>query len=444
MAYNFAEQPNTLENFWMPFTPQRDFKQDPRMLVRAEGMYYYDDTGRAVLDGAGGMWCVNAGHNVARIKQAITGQLDTLDYATCFKMGHPVAFRAASRLVNAMPEGLDRVFFSNSGSEAIDTALKIALAYQRARGQPQRRLLIGRERAYHGVGFGGLSVGGITDNRRAFGQLLPEVDHLSATLDLENNAFSRGCPEYGAHFADELEEIVAFHGAENVAAVIVEPVSGSTGLLPPPQGYLKRLRAICDRHDILLIFDEVVTAFGRFGSISSTPYFEVTPDMICCAKGLTNAVVPMGATFVSEAIYQAFMQGDEHEIELCHGYTYSGHPLACAAAIGALDTYMNDGIFDNAARLMPKWQEAMHTLDSKPGVIDVRDCGILGAVQLAPGPDEDREKPGRDVFAEMFNRGVTTRLSGNTVIFSPPLILDEGHIDKLVTTLGDVLDARGL
>ena len=442
MAYDFAEQPNTLDDFWMPFTPQRDFKHAPRMLVRAEGMYYYDEAGRAVLDGAGGMWCVNAGHNAARIREAITEQLDTLDYATCFKMGHPMAFRAASRLVNAMPEGLDRVFFSNSGSEAVDTALKIALAYQRARSQPQRRILIGRERAYHGVGFGGMSVGGITDNRRAFGQLLPDVDHLSATLDLEHNAFSRGCPAYGAHFADELEDLAQFHGPENIAAVIVEPVAGSTGLLPPPEGYLKRLREICDRHDILLIFDEVVTAFGRFGSISSIDYFGVTPDMITCAKGLTNGTVPMGATFVSDAVYQAFMQGDDHTVELCHGYTYSGHPLASAAAIAALDTYSDDGIFDNAASIMPKWQEAIHTLDDKPGVIDVRDCGVLGAVQLAPGPDDDRDKPGRDTFVELFNRGVTCRLAGNTVIFSPPLILDETHIDKMVGTLGEILSER--
>jgi beta-alanine--pyruvate transaminase len=438
--YDFTVPANSLEEFWMPFTPQRYFKKAPRILTSAQGMYYTSDDGRKILDGAAGMWCVNAGHNPPRIVEAIKSQLDQMGYAPCFQYGHPAAFQAASRLVAAMPKPISHVFFSNSGSEAVDTALKIALAYHRARGDGGRRVLIGRERAYHGVGFGGISVGGLPYNRAVFGQLLPFVDHLPHTHNLEHNSFKRGMPDWGAHLADELERIVTLHDPSNVAAVIVEPVSGSTGVLPPPKGYLNRLREICDKYGILLIFDEVVTAFGRFGEASSAPYFGVMPDMIATAKGLTNGMVPMGATFVTQKIYDAFMEGPETSIELMHGYTYSGHPLACAAAIATLDTYIEDGVFENAKKMAPIFEEAVHALKGKPHVIDIRNCGMVAGVQLEEHSKDDPAKYARDTSYELFRRGVMLRYSGTNLYLSPPLIITESQIGELMDSIGKVLE----
>jgi beta-alanine--pyruvate transaminase len=440
MAYDFTTAANSLEEYWMPFTPQRWFKSKPRMVVSADGMYYKDQNGQEILDAAGGLWCVNAGHNRKKIKEAIKAQMEVLDYMSSFQYGHPSAFKAASRLVSAMPEPFTHVFFSNSGSEAVDTALKVALAYQRARGQGQRRVLIGRERAYHGVGFGGMSVGGIPYVRAAFGSLLPDVAHLPHTYDLERNAFSRGMPAHGAELANKLEDLLYMHDPENVAAVIIEPVSGSTGVLPPPKGYLAKIREICDKHGILLIFDEVITGFGRLGDFSSSEYFGVMPDIITSAKGLTNGAVPMGATFFKKEIYDAFMQGPDHTMELMHGYTYSGHPLACAAAIGTLDTFADDNIMENVQNMMGPFEEGLHSLKGRPYIEDIRNCGILGAIQMEKFSDEDEDRITRTAFVELFNRGVMVRLGKNALVLSPPLILDQSHIDRIVNTIGDVLD----
>ena len=438
--YDFTTAANSLEEFWMPFTPQRYFKDAPRMIVSADGMYYKDQDGKPILDGVAGLWCVNAGHNHPRVKEAIKAQLDILDYAPNFQFGHPTAFKAASRLVADMPDPISHVFFSNSGSEAVDTALKIALAYHRVRGQGTRRVLIGRERGYHGVGFGGISVGGLPYNRAAFGQLLPNVDHLPQTHNLEHNAFKKGMPDWGAHLADDLEKIIILHDPENVAAVIVEPVAGSTGVLPPPVGYLKRLREICDKYGVLLIFDEVVTGFGRFGSVSSSTYFGVIPDIITSAKGITNGTVPMGATFVGEHIYDAFMHGPEKVIELMHGYTYSGHPLACAAALGTMDAYNEDKIFENSVKMAPVLEAAIHTLRGKPHVVDIRNCGLLAGVQLAEHSKEDPARYAREVSYELFRRGAMVRYTGMNLYLSPPLIVNAAQIEQLVTMIGDVLD----
>ncbi len=441
MGYDFTTAANSLEEFWMPFTPQRLFKNAPRMVVRAEGMYYYDQDGKEILDGAAGLWCVNAGHNPPKIREAINAQLDVVDYVPMFQFGNPTAFKAASRLCAAMPDGYGHVFFSNSGSESVETALKIALAYHRIRGQGTRRTLIGRERGYHGVGFGGISVGGIPYNRAAFGQLLPYIDHLPHTHDLQRNAYARGMPDHGIDFADALENLVYLHDSANVAAVIVEPVAGSTGVLPPPKGYLKRLREICTKHGILLILDEVVTGFGRFGTMSASDYFECDPDIMCMAKGLTNGTVPMGATFVKKEIYDAFMQGPEYGIELMHGYTYSGHPLAAAAAIGTMDTFQDLALYENAAKMAKPLEDAVHSLKGRPYVVDIRNCGILAGIQLEESGDPD--DPGRlprEASYELFRRGVMVRYTGANLYLSPPLILDENHIDRLVTSIGDVLD----
>ncbi|MGR3402129.1 aminotransferase class III-fold pyridoxal phosphate-dependent enzyme, partial [Paracoccus sp. (in: a-proteobacteria)] len=375
--------PNDLRAFWMPFTANRQFKAQPRMLVAASDMHYTAADGRAILDGTAGLWCCNAGHCRPRITEAVQAQIGQLDYAPAFQMGHPLAFELANRLVDIAPDGIEHVFYCNSGSEAVDTALKIALAWHRARGDGARTRLIGRERGYHGVGFGGISVGGIVNNRRFFGNLLTGVDHLSHT-HLPRNAFTKGQPEHGADLADELERIIALHGAETVAAVIVEPMAGSTGVLLPPKGYLQRLREITRRHGILLIFDEVITGFGRLGSPFAAQHFDVLPDMITCAKGLTNGVVPMGAVLTTAAIHDAFMQGPDHVIELFHGYTYSGNPVSCAAAIATLDTYAEEGLLTRAAELEAHWQEALHALRGLPHVIDIRNMGLIGAVELAP------------------------------------------------------------
>lgn len=437
--YDFTTSANSLEEFWMPFTPQRFFKKSPRIVVSADGMYYRDQDGKAILDGTAGLWAVNAGHNRSRIKEAMKAQMEVLDYAPNFQMGHPTAFKAASRLVGAFPDHFSHVFFSNSGSEAVDTALKIALAYQKIRGKSAKRVLIGRERSYHGVGFGGISVGGVPYVRTSFSQLLPFVDHLPHTHDLEHNAFSKGEPEWGLHLADSLENIVALHGPENVAAVIVEPVAGAPGVLPPPQGYLKRLRDICTRHDILLIFDEVVTGFGRLGEFSAATYFGVMPDMITLAKGLTNACVPMGATLVTSQIYDEFMKGPEKASEFLHGYTYSGHPLACAAAIATLDVFQEDGILENSRKMAPVFEKAFHSLRGMPRVVDIRNLGMLAAIQLEEKPGDDPYFYPRETSFELFRRGVFIRNNGVNLIVSPPLIVDTAQIEQMVAMVGDVL-----
>lgn len=441
MTYDFTKRPNDLEAFWMPFTPQRLFKGAPRIVARAQGVYYYDEAGREILDGTAGLWCVNLGHDHPRIKEAMKTQLDALDFAHSFQMGHPSAFMAANRLTDVMPDGIDHVFFSNSGSEAVDTALKIALGYHRARGQGNRRILIGRERGYHGVGFGGISVGGLSYNRKAFqGSLLPHVDHLPHTSNLEHNAFSRGQPAWGAHLADDLERrILLLHDPENVAAVIVEPVAGSTGVLPPPKGYLEKLRAICDKYGILLIFDEVITAFGRFGHASSADYFGVQPDIICAAKGLTNGMVPMGATFTTGKIYDAFMQGPEIFTEFMHGYTYSGHPLACAAAIAVQDVIHDENVYAHAQKMMQPFEDAIHSLKGLPRIVDIRNSGILGAVEFEPGPADDPYKWPREVMIKSFYKGVIVRFTGNSMAISPPVIATQAHFDQIIETVRDVI-----
>jgi beta-alanine--pyruvate transaminase len=430
-----------LEPLWIPFTANRQFKSQPRLLVAAKDMHYTAHDGRQILDGIAGLWAVNAGHCRTPIVEAIKKQAESLDYATGFQMHSPGPFLAAERLVQITPEGMDHVFFVNSGSEAVDTALKIALAYHRARGEGTRTRLIGRERGYHGVGFGGISVGGMTANRKTFsGNLLPSVDHLPHTHNLEQNAFSRGQPEWGAHFADDLERLVALHDASNIAAVIVEPVAGSTGVLIPPQGYLQRLRAICDKYGILLIFDEVITGFGRTGNAFAAQTFGVTPDMITCAKGLTNAAVPMGAVIVKKQIYDAFMQGPEAAIELYHGYTYSGHPLAAAAAIATLDLFKAEGLFERAASLAPYWEEAAHSLEGLPHVIDIRSIGLIAGIELEPIAGKPTARA-FEAFLRAYQRGVLIRTTGDTIALSPPFIIEKGQIDQIFDTVREVLKA---
>jgi beta-alanine--pyruvate transaminase len=428
-----------LEPLWLPFTANRQFKAAPRLLVAAEGMYYTTSDNRRILDGISGLWAVNAGHCRQPIVDAIQRQAATLDYATGFQMHSRVAFQAAERLVAIAPPGLGHVFFANSGSEAVDTALKIALAYHRLRGEATRHVLIGRERAYHGVGFGGLSVGGIGGNRRAFAtQLLPAVDHLPHTHDLEKNAYSRGQPKWGEHLADDLERIIQLHDASNVAAVIVEPIAGSTGVLVPPVGYLERLRRICDRHGVLLVFDEVITAFGRTGKAFASETFGVTPDLVTCAKALTNAAVPMGAVLVKDEIYDAFQQGPEGAIEFAHGYTYSGHPLAAAAAVATLDLLREERLFDRAVETAPYLEGAVHSLAGSPHVIDVRNFGMVGAVELEPITG----KPGArafEAFLRCYEKGVLVRTTGDTVALAPALIAERSQIDQIVDTLREVL-----
>jgi len=433
---------NDLAPFWMPFTDNRHFKRHPRLLTAAQGMHFTAEDGHDVLDGTAGLWCVNAGHGRPEITEAVTEQLKTLDFGPTFQMGHPMPFRLAERLEAHLPQGLDRIFFTNSGSEAVDTALKIARAWQHARGTPGRWRIIGRERAYHGVNFGGISAGGIGNNRRHFGPLLGGCDHLPHTHDLERNAFSRGQPEHGAERADELERLVALHGADTIAACIVEPVAGSTGVLLPPKGYLERLREICDRHDILLIFDEVITGFGRVGDAFGSGRFGVVPDMITMAKGLTNGAIPMGAVAVRRDIHDAFMQGEGKgpAIELFHGYTYSGHPVASAAGIAALDVYEREGLFQRARELESKWADRAHELASAPNVIDVRNIGLVAGIELAP-----REgKPGQrafEVFHRCFEQGLLIRVTADIIALSPPLIVSEEEIDRIFSILGDALQA---
>jgi beta-alanine--pyruvate transaminase len=432
--------PNTikLDSFWMPFTANRQFKETPRLLASAEGMYYTSVDGRKVIDGSAGLWCVNAGHGRKQIATAVERQLLTLDFAPSFQMGHPIAFDFAERLAALAPTGLDRVFFTNSGSESVDTALKIALAYHRANGQSTRTRLIGRERGYHGVGFGGMSVGGMGPNRRAFATHLPGVDHIRHTYDLARNAFSKDLPEHGAELADDIERLVALHGAETIAAVIVEPVPGSTAVLPPPKGYLQRLRELCDKHGILLIFDEVITGFGRLGTPFASQFFGVTPDLMTTAKGITNGTVPCGAVFASRKLYDGLMTGPESQIELFHGYTYSAHPVACAAGLATLDIYKDEGLLTRGASLADYWRDALHQLKGLPNVIDIRNVGLMGAVEVAPRKGAIGAR-GYDMMVDCFNSGLYLRQSGDSLAMSPPLIVERSHIDEMVSILGDVI-----
>ncbi|MEG4115056.1 MULTISPECIES: aspartate aminotransferase family protein [unclassified Microcoleus] len=427
-----------MDAYWMPFTANRQFKANPRILVSAKDMHFTTDDNRSILDGTAGLWCVNAGHARETIAEAVKQQVLRLDYSPAFQMGHPGAFELAERLVKMIPGNFDRVFFTNSGSESVETALKIAIAYHRVKGEGTRQRLIGRERGYHGVGFGGISVGGIGTNRKFFGSLLTGVDHLPHTHNLEHNAFSRKQPEWGAHLADELERIVALHDASNIAAVIVEPVAGSTGVLIPPKGYLERLRAICDKYGILLIFDEVITGFGRLGSSFATEYFGVVPDIVTAAKGITNGTVPMGAVFVKEGIYDAFMNAPENAIELFHGYTYSGHPLACAAALATLDIYEEERLFERADKMAGYWEDAVHSLKGVRHVIDVRNLGLVAGIEL----ESIAGKPGKrafDCFLQCYEKGLLIRTTGDIIALSPPLIIEKEDIDRLVEILTGVL-----
>lgn len=439
MALDRKPAPNDLSAFWMPFTANRQFKSNPRMFVGAKDMHYTTADGRQVLDGTAGLWCCNAGHCRPKINEAIASQAATLDYAPAFQMGHPAAFELANRLIDIAPENMEHVFFTNSGSESVDTALKIALAYHRVRGEGTRTRFIGRERGYHGVGFGGISVGGIVNNRRFFGTALGGVDHLPHT-HLPENAFSKGLPEHGANLADSLEGLVTLHGAENIAAVIVEPMAGSTGVLMPPKGYLEKLRTITAKHGILLIFDEVITGFGRLGAPFASQYFNVLPDMITCAKGLTNGVIPMGGVMVTGAIHDAFMNGPEHVIELFHGYTYSGNPVASAAGLATLDTYAEEGLFERAATLAPKWEAALHSLKGLPHVTDIRNLGLVGAVELETIPGQPGKR-GFDAFLKAYDAGILIRVTGDIIALSPPLIVSDAQIDELVGKLAEVLKA---
>ena len=431
--------PNDLSAFWMPFTNNRQYKKNPRMFVGAKDMHFTTSDGKQVLDGTAGLWCVNAGHCRPLITEAIQKQAAELDYAPAFQLGHPKAFELANRIVELSPDGMDHVFYTNSGSESVETALKIALAYQKTIGQGSRTRLIGRERGYHGVNFGGISVGGIVPNRKMFGTLLTGVDHMPHTHLPELNNFVKGEPQHGANLADELERIVALHDASTIAAVIVEPVAGSTGVLIPPKGYLQRLRNICTKHGILLIFDEVITGFGRMGSNFASDYYGVTPDIITTAKGLTNGVIPMGAVIVKNEIHDAFMTGPEEMIEFFHGYTYSGNPMAAAAALATLETYKQESLFERAAELAPYWQDALHSLHDAPYVIDVRNIGLIGAVELEP-IDGKPTKRAFAAFNKAFDKGLLVRTTGDIIALSPPLIVSKGQIDEIVDTIRETLN----
>lgn len=426
-----------LSSYWMPFTANRQFKAAPRLLCSANGMHYTSVDGRKVIDGTAGLWCVNAGHGRDKIVRAVERQLTSLDYAPSFQMGHPIAFEFAAKLAAIAPKGLDRIFFTGSGSESVDTALKMAIAYQRSLGQSARTRLIGRERGYHGVGFGGISVGGIVNNRRAFPQL-PGSDHLRHTHDPLRNSFSRGLPEYGVELADDLEDLVALHGSETIAAVIVEPLAGSTGVLLPPKGYLQRLRNICDWHGIVLIFDEVITGFGRLGVPFAADYFDVTPDIITTAKALTNGVIPMGAVLASRKIYDGLMQGPIGQIELFHGYTYSGHPAGCAAGLAMLEICEAEGLLTRAQEMTEHWQSAVHSLRAAPNVIDVRAIGLVAGIELS-GREDAPGARAYDAFVDCFERGLLIRTTGDTIALSPPLIVTTAQIDEIVDILGESL-----
>ncbi len=425
-----------LDAFWMPFTANRQFKQAPRMLVKAEGMHYTSDDGRQILDGTAGLWCVNAGHCRPKIVEAVRRQVGEMDYAPPFQMGHPKAFELANKVSEILPSTHRHVFFVNSGSEGVDTALKIALAYHRVKGEGARQRLIGRERGYHGVGFGGISVGGMVNNRKTFGSMLVGVDHLRHTHDLGRNAFSKGQPEHGVELAEDLERLVALHDASTIAAVIVEPMAGSTGVLLPPKGYLQRLREICDKHSILLIFDEVISGFGRLGAPFAFDKFGVIPDMVVVAKGLTNGTVPMGAVFASDKVHDAFMTGPEGAIELFHGYTYSGHPVAAAAGVATLDLYREERLFERANDMAPYWEETMHSLRSVPNVIDIRNLGLVAGIELSSIPGKIGARA-YDVFVRAFKKGLLIRTTGDIIALSPPLIIEKAHIAEIANKLSE-------
>ncbi len=430
----------SLDNFWMPFTANRQFKAAPRLLASASGMYYTDVDGHQVLDGTAGLWCCNAGHGRKQITQAVERQISTMDFAPTFQMGHNIAFDFAEKLAAIAPGGpdakLDRVFFTNSGSESVDTALKIAIAYQRAIGQGTRTLIIGREKGYHGVGFGGISVGGLVNNRRVFPQI--PADHMRHTLDIGRNAFSKGLPEHGIELADDLERLVQLHGAEKIAAVIVEPMSGSAGVVLPPKGYLERIRATADKNGILVIYDEVITGFGRLGTPFAVDYFGVKPDLVTTAKGLTNGAIPMGAVFASRTVHDALMTGPENAIELFHGYTYSGHPVACAAGLATLEIYAEEGLLTRGAELAEHWQNALHSLKGAPNVIDIRNLGLVGAIELSSREGAIGARA-YDVFVDCFKKGLLIRVTGDVIALSPPLIVEKEQIDTIVSMIGDAL-----
>jgi beta-alanine--pyruvate transaminase len=429
-----------MEAFWLPMTPNRAFKAKPRLFVAAEGMHYVEPEGRRILDGMAGLWCVNAGHGQKRIIEAIQTQAAKLDFVSSFQMSHPAAFELAKRIAEIAPDGLDHVFFTNSGSESVDTALKIARGYHRARGQASRIRFISRARAYHGMGWGGLSVSCIVRHRRDFGPLLPEVDHLPHTHDPEHAAFSRGQPQWGAHFADELTKLLQIHDPSTIAAVIVEPVTGSGGVLPPPVGYLERLRSICDQHGILLIFDEVITGFGRLGAAFGANAFGATPDLITCAKGMTNATVPMGGVIVSGKIYEAMMAGPDSAVELFHGYTYSAHPLACAAALATLDVYQDLDLFGRARNIARVWENAAHSLKDCPHVVDVRNIGLLCAIDLRCRNNAPATR-GTECANRCYEDGILIRGSGDTLLLSPPLIITEEQIETIFSAVRRALQA---
>ena len=443
LAAHYARQataaPASMDAFWMPFTANKQFKASPRLLASASGMYYKTVDGREILDATAGLWCCNAGHSRPRIVEAVKTQIETLDFAPNFSMSSPLPFVLAERLAELAPGNLNHVFYTNSGSESVDSALKMSLAYHRARGEGQRARFIGREKGYHGVGFGGISVGGLPNNRKWFGLGLPGVDHMRHTLDIGRNAFSKGLPEYGIELAEDLERMVALHDASTIAAVIIEPISGSAGVVIPPDGYLKRIRELCTRHGILLIFDEVITGFGRVGNAFAAQRFDVQPDMITAAKGITNGCVPMGVVIASDDVHEAFVQGPDNAIDLFHGYTYSGHPLACAAAIATLDTYAEENLFDKAIELGDYWQEGIHSLKGLPNVIDIRNYGLIGAIELAPRPGAPGTRA-YDAFTRAFHEGnLLTRVTGDVIALSPPLILEKSHIDDIFSRLDDAI-----
>ena len=433
-----APRSNSLDAFWMPFSNNRAFKAQPRLLSRAKDMHYFTPDGRAVLDGTAGLWCVNAGHTRAKIVEAIRREAGELDFAPNFHLAHPLVFELANRIAGMMPAGLDKVFFCNSGSEAVDSALKIALAYQRSIGQGTRTRLIGRERGYHGVGFGGISVGGIGPNRRQYGALLPGVDHLRHTHDPASGVFQHGQREGGADLADDLERLVALHGADTIAAVIVEPMAGSTGVLVPPIGYLERLRQIATRHGILLIFDEVITGFGRLGAATACEYFGVTPDIVTLAKGITNAAVPMGAAVAASWIYDAVLAANPTGIDFFHGYTYSGHPLAAAAALASIDLYEEEGLYERASAMSGPFAEAVHSLQGTRHVIDIRNLGMVAGIELEPRPGAPGARA-MEVFHRCFDAGILVRVTADIIALSPPLIIEPRQVDEIVGRLAEVI-----
>src|SRR5215204_5167356 len=433
--------PNDLESYWIPFTPNRAFKAAPRLIARAKDMHYFTPDGRKVLDGGAGLWCVNAGHNRDPIVQAIQSQAAQLDYSPAFQFAHPKAFELASRVAALAPDDLNHVFFCNSGSEAVDTALKIALAYHNIRGEGARTRLIGRERGYHGVGFGGISVGGIVANRKFFGSLLAGVDHLPHTYNREQQAFTKGEPDWGAHLADDLERIVTLHDASTIAAVIVEPMAGSTGVLPAPKGYLQRLREITQKHGILLIFDEVITGFGRLGFAFAAERYGVLPDMLTFAKGVTNGAAPMGGVLIRDTIHDAFMTGPEHMVELTHGYTYSAHPLACAAGLATLDIYRDEKLFERANKIEPKFADAVMSLRKEPDVVDIRTVGLTAGIDLAPLADAPGKRGFAGLNSAFHDNDLMLRVAGDTLVLTPPLIITEDQIGEIIEKVTKVIRA---